>query len=309
MNTTIGRSSTRRTCERLNRKEVLQSYLMIACSVIGLIVFVIIPLVWVMRYCMYSYKGFGDTVFVGMKNFIRVFTNSPKFWLAVKNTFIFTFGKLLVEIPLALVLAFLLTSKLRGVSFFRTIYFLPSMFSVAVIGVIFSFLFSSYNGVVNELVKLLGHTSIKWFSDGTLAMIVLMIASIWQNFGLNMLFFMTGLQSIPLELYEAAAIDGASTKQQFFNITIPMLGPILQMVLMNAILGSLKVTDLVLVLTDGKPNGQTEVMMTYIYKQFFSLSSSSDYGYGAALVVVTAVILCIVTLIYLRMTKKSGELY
>ena len=142
-------------------------------------------------------------------------------------------------------------------------------------------------------------------------MIMLMIASIWQNFGINMLFFMTGLQSISPEMYEAASIDGASNTRQFLTITIPLLGPVLQMVLMNAILGSLKVTDLVLTLTNGKPSGKTEVMMTYIYKKFFGDGGASglDFGYGAALTVVTAVILAIVTLIYLRATKKSGDVY
>ena len=138
-----------------------------------------------------------------------------------------------------------------------------------------------------------------------------MIDSIWQNFGINMLFFMTGLQSISPEMYEAASIDGASNTRQFFQITIPLLGPVLQMVLMNAILGSLKVTDLVLTLTNGNPSGKTEVMMTYIYKQFFGQggSTAKDYGYGAALTVVTAVILMLVTLVYLKATKKSSEVY
>ena len=205
----------------------------------------------------------------------------------------------------------MLTRKLRGRDLFRSVFFMPSMLSVAVIGVVFTYLFNHNQGVVNSLIKQLGGTPIKWFSDGTTAMIMLMIVSIWENFGINMLFFMTGLQSIPNELYEAAAIDGASQTQQFFRITIPMLGPIMQMVLMNAILGSLKVTDLVLTLTNGKPSGKTEVMMTYIYKRFFGESGSSamDYGYGAALTVVTAIILTIVTLMYLRATKKNSDIY
>lgn len=294
-----------------DRKEVIQSYLMIAGSVLGMIVFVVIPLCWIMRWCLFSYKGYGTIRYVGLNNFIRVFTRSDKYWLAVKNTFVFAFGKLLVEIPLALVLAFLLTRPLKGRDFFRSVFFMPSMLSVAVIGVVFTYLFNHNQGVVNSAIKLMGGQGVKWFSDGTTAMIMLMIVSIWQNFGINMLFFMTGLQSIPPELYEAAAIDGASQRQQFLRITIPMLGPVMQMVLMNAILGSLKVTDLVLTLTNGKPSGKTEVMMTYIYKRFFGEGGGAamDYGYGAALTVVTAVILTLVTLLYLRATKKNSEIY
>ena len=294
-----------------DRKEVIQSYLMIAGSVLGMIVFVVIPLCWIMRWCLFSYKGYGTIRYVGLNNFIRVFTRSDKYWLAVKNTFVFAFGKLLVEIPLALVLAFLLTRPLKGRDFFRSVFFMPSMLSVAVIGVVFTYLFNHNQGVVKLMIKTLGGQGVKWFSNGTTAMIMLMIVSIWQNFGINMLFFMTGLQSIPPELYEAAAIDGASQRQQFLRITIPMLGPVMQMVLMNAILGSLKVTDLVLTLTNGKPSGKTEVMMTYIYKRFFGEGGGAamDYGYGAALTVVTAVILTLVTLLYLRATKKNSEIY
>ena len=125
-----------------DRKEVIQSYLMIAGSVLGMIVFVVIPLCWIMRWCLFSYKGYGTIRYVGLNNFIRVFTRSDKYWLAVKNTFVFAFGKLLVEIPLALVLAFLLTRPLKGRDFFRSVFFMPSMLSVAVIGVVFTYLFN-----------------------------------------------------------------------------------------------------------------------------------------------------------------------
>lgn len=295
---------------KLNRTATIQSYLMIAGSVLALFVFVVLPLLWIMRYSVLSYYGFGPTKFVGLKNFIQVFSKtSAKYWISVKNTFIFAFGKLLVEIPLALVLAFVLTRDLKGTNFFRSVYFMPSMISVAVMGVVFTYIFAHVGGVVNEGIKLFGGQGVKWFATPATSMIVLMIASIWQNFGINMLFFMTGLQSISPEMYEAASIDGASNTRQFFTITIPLLGPVLQMVLMNAILGSLKVTDLVLTLTNGRNN--THVMMTYIYRQFFpdSGSASQNYGFGAALTVVTAVILTIVTLIYLRTTKKTGDVY
>lgn len=297
--------------KKLNTTSIIQSYLMIAGSVLGLIIFVVVPLLWICRYCLFSYKGYGSITYVGLDNFVRVFERSPKFWLSVANTFIFAVCKLLVEIPLALVLAFLLTRKIKGTTFFRSVFFMPSMVSVAIIGVIFSYLFTHNGGVINELIKLFGGEGVTWFSNRWTALIVIMIASIWQNFGINMLFFMTGLQSISPEMYEAADIDGASNTRQFFTITIPLLGPVLQMVLMNAILGSLKVTDLVLTLTDGRPAGNTEVMMTYIYKQFFGAGgmTGKNWGYGAALTVVTAVILAIVTMVYLKATKKTEEVY
>jgi raffinose/stachyose/melibiose transport system permease protein len=284
---------------------------MILPSMVGLGMFVIYPLVWVIRYCLYSYTGVGTARFVGLENFVRLFANSPRYWQSVGNTFVFALGKLAVELSLALVCAVLLSGKLRGRSFFRTVYFLPSMLSVAVMGIMFYYLFGSYNGVVNEVIRFFGGGRISWFTDPVLAMVVLMITSIWQNFGLNMLFFMTGLQSISPEMYEAAAIDGVNGRQQFFRITIPMLGPVMQMVVMNALLGSLKVTDLVLVMTDGRPDGATEVMMSYIYKQFFApgIGRANNYGYAAVMILMTAVILSIITVIYLRTTRKSSEAF
>lgn len=130
---------------------------MIAGTVLGMIIFVVIPLLWIMRWCLFSYKGFGTVKFVGLKNFIRVFSStSSKYWLSVGNTFVFAIGKLLVEIPLALVLAFILTKKIRGRDFFRSVFFMPSMLSVAVIGVVFTYLFNHNQGVVNSAIRLLG---------------------------------------------------------------------------------------------------------------------------------------------------------
>ena len=300
---------------KLNAVRTLQSYGMIALSLLGLAVFVVYPLLWIVRFSVFDYKGWGAMTFVGFDTFIQLFADptSSTYWRSGKNTFVFAIGKLLVEIPLALVLAFILTRKLRGANFFRAVYFMPSMVSVAVIGVIFAFLFRHVGGVVNSAIEMLGGKGVQWFSNGWSAMLVIMIASIWQNFGLNMLFFMTGLQSISPEMYEAAMIDGASNTRQFFSITLPLLGPVLQMVLMNAILGSLKVTDLVLTLTRGGPNNQTQVMMTYIYQKFFGEANGGtgkgNWGHAAACTVVTAIILAIVTLVYLRATKKSADVY
>ena len=298
---------------KLRRSEIIQSYAMIAFSVIGLALFVVYPLGWTLRWCMFRYSGILAPKFVGLENFIRIFSEGgSRYWQSVGNTFVFALGKLVVELPLALVLAYILAGKLKGRNFFRSVYFMPGMLSVAVMGIVFYYLFGSYNGVINEWIVALGGKKISWFGDGTLSMIVLMLTSIWQNFGLNMLFFMTGLQSIPLDMYEAAAIDGANNTQRFLKITVPMLGPVTQMVIMNALLGSLKVTDLVLAMTNGAPNGKTEMMMSYIYKQFFSAVQSgtaNNYGYAAALTVVTALILGIVTIVYLKVTKKGSEIY
>ena len=295
---------------RLRRNEIIQSYLMIAPSVLGLGLFVIYPILWVLRYALFSFSGIGEPFYVGFENFERLFVNSPRYWQAVGNTFVFAFGKLAIELPLALVCATLLYRGLKGRSFFRMTFFLPSMLSIAVMGIMFYYLFGSYNGVVNEIIMAFGGSRVAFFSEPRLAMGVIMIASVWENFGINMLFFMAGLQSIPYELYEASAIDGANRRDQFMRITLPMLGPVMQMVILNALLGSLKVAELIIVMTEGRPDGTTQMMMSYVFRQFFPAqsTSSANYGYGSVLVIMSAIILGIVTAIYLRSTRRSADI-
>jgi len=298
---------------KLRKQEIFQSYAMIGLSVAGLALFVVYPLLWALRWCLYNYSGIGEPRYIGFANFANAFSEGgQRYWQSVGNTFVFAFGKLLIELPLALFLAYILSDKLKGRSFFRTIFYLPGMLSMAVIGIVFFYIFGSYNGVVNSILNAIGLKSILWFSEGGTAMFVMMLASIWQNFGLNMLFFMTGLQSIPADIYDSAAIDGASATRRFFSITLPMLAPVAQMIILNALLGSLKTAELVLAMTNGAPNGKTEFMMSYIYKQFFSstmLGTSNNYGFASALVLITSIIMGIVTVIYLYVTKKGSELY
>lgn len=250
---------------------------------------------------------------MGLGNFIRVFSRDPAYWNSLKNTFLIAGMKMIFEIPLALVLAVLLNNKIKGSSFFRVVFFLPSVFSIAVVGLIFSILFGAYNGIVNAILKNIGliTQNISWFSDKGHAMFVIILVSLWTTFGLNMIYFLMGLQNISKSLYECASIDGANEVQQFFYITMPLVAPILQLVLMLSVLGTMKMTDLILVLTNGAPGGSTEVVMTYIFKYFFSYGESAamevQFGYASSMAVVTAVILGIVTLIYLKVSKKMQE--
>ena len=284
---------------------------MLLPSFLGTAVFVVYPILWVIRWCLFKYDGTFTAMFVGAGNFVAAFRDMD-FWRSVLNTFIFAFGKLSIELPLALVIAVILNSKLRARNAYRVIFFLPAVISDAVIGVVFAFIFASYNGVANNLLRSVGllQRPISWFSDQWLAMGILGVASIWQNFGINMIFFLTGLQSIPQELYECAELDGAPKRSQFFHITIPMLGPVLQVVIMLATLGSLRITELVLVLTGGRPAGTTEVMMTYVYKRFFALYyAASNYGYASSLGIIASVILGVMTFFFLRYTNKRASLY
>ena len=283
---------------------------MILPMTIGFFLFSIYPIVWVLRWSVYNYNGFSEPIFTGVENFIRVFTRDPSYWGALLNTFMIAGLKMLVEIPLALMLAVAVNSRLKGNALFRVVYFMPSVFSIAVVGLIFSILFSAFNGIVNSALRQAGiiAKNISWFGDKPHAVFVIILVSLWTTFGLNMIYFLTGLQNIPKSLYECASIDGAGPARQFFSITLPLISPTLQLVIMLSVLGTMRMTDLILVLTNGAPGGTTEVVMTYIFKYFFSYGDNAardvQFGYASSMALVTAVIFGILTVIYLRISRR-----
>lgn len=303
----------RAALSKLGSADKTQEILMLLPMSIGFAVFVLYPIIWVIRWAWFDYDGYTTPVFIGFENFIRAFNRDPAFWAALRNTMYIAVVKLMIEIPLAMVLATFLTSKIKGTTFFRVSYFLPSVLSVAVVGLIFSIMFSSYNGIVNALLRSLGliRRNINFLGRRDNAYFVIILVSLWTSFGLNMIYFIMGYQNIPKDLYECASIDGANVIQQFFHITLPMVAPVLQLVIMLSFLGTLRMTDLILVLTNGAPGGTTEVVMTYIFKYFFQYGESqtrTQFGYASSLAVITAVILAVLTLLYLRMSKKMKEI-
>jgi raffinose/stachyose/melibiose transport system permease protein len=282
--------------------------------IIGFLLFTIYPIIWVLRYSVYEYDGMTEPIFIGLENFVRVFTRSPDFWQSMVNSLLLTMGVLLIETTLALLLAVFLNSSSKVNSLFRTVFFMPTIISSAIIGVIFAILFSSFNGIINNILiqfNIIG-LPVDWFADKWHALLVLFIAQIWSSFGITMVYFLMGLQGIPKELYECAEIDGANKVQQFFKVTIPMLAPVLQIVLMLAIINGMKMTDLALVLTNGTPAGKSEVVMTYIYKYFFSsgvTTATAQFGYASAMAVVTAFVVGIITILYMQLSNKMKKIY
>lgn len=300
---------------RIFRDDTIPAYILMAPMLIGFIVFSLYPIFFIVEWSWFEYDGIREPIFIGIENFVRVFTRSNAFWMSLANTFIITIGKTLIEIPLALVLAVLINKKGKLNTLFRSTFFLPSIVSIAIVGLIFSIIFQSYGGAINMMLEDFGVISryIDWFSNKWTAMAVIIMASIWSHFGVNMIFFLMGLQSVPEELYECARIDGVNKVQQFIYITVPMLAPIMQIIIMLAIVEGMKMTDMVLVLTNGGPAGQTEVVMTYIFKYFFRYGGEAatrlQYGYASSMAVVTAIIIGIITILYLRFTKKMSKIY
>ena len=289
-----------------NRKDAVQALIMIAPMMLGFILFTYVPIVYILRYAFYDYNGFVAR-FNGWDNFVRLFFRDSDYWRSLVTTFILGFGKLALEIPLALLLAILLNMKLKATGFFRVTLFLPAIISTAIVGLVFSLMFAAFDGVINGMLRDSGliRQNINWFGNRWSALFVLGLASVWQNVGVNMIFFLVALQRIPAELYECSSLDGASAWRKFWNITLPMIGPMFQVILLMAIVGSLKMADLILASTNGQPAGTTEVVMTYVFKYFFGFAGrKSEIGYASAQSVITGIILALVSMIYLKSTKK-----
>lgn len=287
----------------------MQAMMMLAPMMIGFVIFTYVPIIYILRYSFFQSNGFKEA-WIGLDNFIRLFARDSKYWMSVVNAFILSFGKLALEIPLALLLAVLLNKGLKATGFYRVMLFLPAIISTAITGLIFSLMFASFNGIINGMLQNMGliKMPINWFSSKWSAMSVLGLASVWNNFGINMIFFLMALQSVPQELYECAGIDGITPIKKFFYITLPMIGPTFQAVLLMAIVGSLKMSDLILASTNGQPAGQTEVVMTYVFKYFFGYDGRAvEVGYASAMAIITGVILAMVSAIYMKLSNRIGH--
>jgi raffinose/stachyose/melibiose transport system permease protein len=283
--------------------------LMLLPAIFLLVVVSIYPFFWLFRYVCYDYNGM-TAYYTGAHNFTRMLSDT-KFWMSVVHTFEYAILKIIFIIPFSLIMAVFLNQKLRGSSLFRGIYFMPTIISAAVSSLVFGFIFSAYNGVLNGVLKAVGlvDKNINWLGDAKTAMWSVLIVAIWAGFGNYMIYFISGMAGIPEDVYESAKIDGANGIQTFFGITLPMLSPMLKIILMLAITGAFKDYDSILVLTQGGPNNRTQVMFLYIYQLIFgtSVGAPPQIGYATVLSIVAALIIGVVTAIYLFFARKLDE--
>lgn len=293
------------------RKDLLKIYSFLVLPIVGFCVFSLYP---ILSNLVWSFTAYNKITmkFVGLDQYIRIFTHAPTYWKTVWNAVVIGFVKLIVELPLSLVLSYVLTRGIRGSNFFKSAFMLPTVIGGSVIAMIFSFMFSVNNGFVNVTLMNLGiiERPLNWFGERNLAILMLWIASIWNNFGTNMLYFMTGIVNVPADLYESARIDGANSVQEFFYITLPNISKLTKVVIMLAIIGSMKDYTLPMLLTNGGPANGTNVVMLYIYNYFFNGASEGgllDYGYAAAMGIVTSILVLIITLIYNKINSIDNN--
>jgi ABC-type sugar transport system permease subunit len=296
-------------------KENLQAYSMLLPNLVLFIAFSIYPCIWTLKFIFYRYSGLASEVpkFIGLDNLMRVFRDDL-YWKAAKNTFVYAGAKIIIIIPLAFLLALFLSKKRKGNGLLQSVIFVPTIMSAAVMGLVFYLLFNVYNGQINfylmewNIIK----QPINWLGAEK-SMETLVLTAIWGGVGNYMVYFIAGLQRISEETLESARIDGANSLQTVWYITLPMLGPILKIILMLSITAAFHDMTNVMVLTEGGPNYSTMVLSLYGYSYFFPISTSSitlpQYGYGAAVSAVSAMIAGIVTVIYLRVSKRLDDVY
>jgi len=295
-------------------KGALWSYLLLLPAAALVLTFVILPLLASYPYTLYNWSGIGQPEqYVGLDNFVRV-SADPYFWAAFRRTFTYAAFLVPIQLTLALILALVLNNpKLRGSSVYRAIFFSPVVTSQAVVGIVLTFLLNSFNGPLTQLGRGLGWLgktdSISIIGDPRFTFAAIIAVGIWHSLGINLIYFLAALQSIPQELYEAARIDGASAQQEFWHITVPSLRAPGLIIVFLAVLGSLGVFELVVVMAGTGASGMlsnSEVVSTYIYRNAFTFSGGGNVGFASAAALFMGFITLLLSLVQLVVLRRFG---
>ncbi len=274
------------------RNEFIWGWIFILPTMLGLIILNIYPIIQTIIQSFYKTGAFGKgNIFIGLDNYTKMF-GDPEVWQSLINTFKYAIVEVPFSIAISLVLAVLLNRKMAGRSVYRTIFFLPMVAAPAAVAMVWRWLFNSEFGLLNHIF----HTKINWVSDPNIAVYAIAVIGIWSIIGYNMVLFLSGLQEIPKDYYEAASIDGANGIAQFFNITIPLLSPTIFFVLITRVIGAMQVFDLIYMVMDkNNPALAKTQSLVYLFYQYSFVENNK--GYGSAIVVLLLVIIMIITVI------------
>jgi multiple sugar transport system permease protein len=277
--------------------EALQGYLYIAPWFIGFLIFTAGPLIASLGLSFTEWGFVDEPTFIGFENYQQMWDDNV-FWIALKVTIRFT----LFSVPLVLAVAFftalLMTREVRGVNVFRTIYYLPAVVGGVPMALLWTWIFNPDYGLLNRMLTLAGVQGPNWLGSPQWALFAVVMVSAW-NFGLPMVVFIAGLQNIPPVLFEAASLDGAGPLSKLRHVTLPMLSPTFFFLLVNQIIGSFQVFDVVFVISggEGRPLRSTLMYLLYFYQKAFQ---RFEMGYASALVWVLFIIILVLTLLIFK---------
>ncbi len=269
-------------------------------------VVVVYPMVYSVYLSLFRWDGVSPTkAFVGLQNYVDLFIQDQVFWIALKNNAVWLVAALLLPTSIGLGLALLLNLRFRGSAVFRSIFYFPAVLSLAVVGLIWTWIYHPDLGLLNQALGASGLKTLQrnWLADPNVALYPVIAAAAWNAVGLPMLLFLAGLQTVPVELLEAAKVEGAGPVRRFFHVTFPLLRETTLIVLAITAINALKAYDIVYAMTNGGPANRTQLLSTWMY---FLTYNYNTVGRGTAIAVVLFCLTLVFAIPYLRfMTRKN----
>lgn len=289
---------------RLRTREAIAAYIFLAPFLIFFSIFVLRAVFTAMNLSLYDWQILKPKrPFVGLANY-RELLGDEVWWIAVKNTIVFTFMTVSGTTVLALSAAIAVTKPIKGHAFYRVLLYMPALLSVGVVGLTWSWLLSTQFGIINYGLSFLGLNPINWLGNAELVLPALVLTTIWWGFGFPMLIFIAGIQGIPEILYEAARIDGAVGRQLFFSITLPLLRPTMLFVTVTGVIAHFQVFGQPFIMTNGGPGRASYTVIFYLYEIAWR---AFRMGYGSAVAVALAVIMAFFTIVQFKFIGQQFE--
>jgi putative chitobiose transport system permease protein len=279
-------------------------FLLPALVVLGMAVFYPAFQAFSLSFTQYDLDLTQAPQWVGLKNFQKLF-NDKVFWQTIRNTFLYLIGVVPILVIVPLGLAILVNQKLWGIRWFRIAYYTPVIISMVVAGIAWKALYAS-DGILNQLLKIGGFTDgIPWLTSPDLALWSVMLVTIWKGLGYYMVIYLAGLQGIPIDLYEAAAIDGSDGWQKHWDITIPLMRPYLSLVAVISSISAMKVFEEVYIMTQGGPLNHSKTVVYYVYEKAFQ---DLEINYASAIGLVLFLFILILSIINLKISRNTPTL-
>jgi len=282
------------------KKRVLMGWIFALPVLAGVTIFNFVPMVYSGYFSFTQWDAVSEPHWIGLLNYKYMFTEDPHFFEMLKATVYYSFGSVALSMICGLGLALLVSKKMKGIHFFRAVYFLPYITSIIAVSVVWRWIFNPSFGLLNYLLSLVGVKGPGWTRSEIWAMPSVIIVAGWYSMGYNMILFLAGLQNIPQQFYDAAKVDGANRWQQFTKITLPLLSPTTFFVLVVSIIGAFQAFALIFVLTEGGPGYSTSVIVYYLWENAFRYFRM---GYGCAIAMFLLMIVALITLIQWKGSK------
>ncbi|MDO4273995.1 MAG: sugar ABC transporter permease [Eubacteriales bacterium] len=264
---------------------------------------IVVPVFYSLFISLFKWNGVSEKEFVGLKNYTTLFTADPTFAIALKNNLIWIVLTICVTMTVALGFAVILNKQFRGRTVFRAFFYFPCVIAPIAVAIIWRWIYNPNIGFINQFFKLIGvDFKQTWISDPKYSLYAIFIAALWQGIGQPMILFLAGLQSVSVDVLEAATIDGAGPVRKFFKVTVPLMKESFVMVIATLIVAAMKVYDVVQGLTGGGPNNSTQMLATYMYSQTFQYN---NVGMGTAVACVMVVMMLVVIVPYISFTAKE----